>query len=245
MIRKKREKRKEKERKGKKRKGKMLEFHYFLLGIVILLALVYFYNDVEIRKDMERLSGAGNGGGVGAEEFSVLVDKKNQVPGSTAACRPFKWGRLTVVDDPNLPLDKKTEFQTEAEADVDANRLGKLDDDIVSNEGGTGERGACFGKEELMFDGIWKRKCSQNGLDRDCQWEIARGGGIRAGNGVCGGNVGKYCADDFFHFPEKCMPVGGEVFTGDQCAGLVKAKDNRKECCIDREDNWSGTVIQA
>lgn len=239
---------------------RMLELHYFLLGIVVLLALVYYTNEREMEGMGQTIRGVeGMGNSRGVETFdtgrgelkSVIVDGVAGSGGKVdkSVCRPFDYGRLVLLDDPNIPLDKKTEFQTEAEDEGHpVNRVGKLDDDIVSDEGNV-----CFGKSKLLFDGIWNRTCEQKGLDRDCKWKMVDGRSEWAGgwdrhtvpkncNRI---NEGKYCADKFFHFPDKCMPVGGEIYTGDQCDGKGVGKGLGKICCYEGSMDCDDTVIQA
>ena len=234
----------------------MLELHYFLLGIVVLLALVYYKNE----KEMEGLVG-GNGRYGEVENFdtgrgqltSVIADGEGMGDIDKSVCRPFDYGRLVLLDDPNIPLDKRTEFQTEAEDEGHlVNREGKLDDDIVSGEGEV-----CFGKIKLLFDGIWNRKCQQKGLDRDCKWKMVdrqsewAGGWDRHTVPKRCNNIieGQYCADKFFHFPDKCMPIGREIYFGDQCAGtggnIGEGKGLGKTCCYEGSMDCDDTVIQA
>ncbi len=243
----------------------MLELHYFLLGVVVLLALVYFYNELEINKEMMSKDMTSKETFITGRDglSSVIVEKKDVVDGGIGACRPFNYGRLIVLDDPNLPLDKTVEFQTEAEKDVMANRLGKLDgENIVSSGNNVGERGARFGKKRLLFDGIWERGCEQKGLDRECKWKMTGNGLGRSlvgwdrhtvpkscgGDGGNGRDNGTYGCSDFFHFPEKCAPIDGEIYFGDQCAGSVGGKGtavSEKVCCYEGSEMCDDTVIQA
>ncbi len=220
----------------------MLELHYFLLGVLILLSLAYFYNEMEMKKDlmMENFD-------TGRDELkSVIVGKNDAFKGGEGACRPFKYGRLIALDDPNIPLDKQTDFQTEVNSS--GGNGGKLDDDIVSHKGSVN-----FGIKKFLFDGIWDRTCDQEGLDRVCKWKMTKGGKSEWTSGWnrhsvpknCGEAPmeGKYSTDNFFHFPEKCMPIDGEIYIGDQCEGLLNKDDDVKRmCCYEDCDD---TVVQA
>lgn len=225
----------------------MLELHYFMLAVVVLLAMAYYYNEIELGKAVESIEGFDTKRG----ELKSVIVGKDAIAREKGACRPFNYERLVLLDDPNLPLDKKTVFQTEAEDEGHpVNRVGRLDDDLVSDEGKV-----CFGKTKLLFDGIWERKCEQEGLDRDCKWKLVGGNGESKWTGGwdrhtvpkrCGRVLeGKYCADKFFHFPEKCMPVGRDIYIGDQCGGVMEGKGKDDVCCYEGNENCDDTVIQA
>ena len=225
----------------------MLELHYFLLGIVVILALSYFYNEQELMKVKETFVDNNRG-----SLKSVIVEKKDVYndKNMTSVCRPFNYGRLVVLDDPNIPLDKQTEFQTEAEnVDHPVNRVDfdKLDSGAVSENGEYN-----FGKTKWLFDGIWDRNCKQNGLDRDCKWKMVdreskwTGGWDRHSVPEKCNRIleGKYGSNNFFHFPDKCAPVGQNIFTGDQCAGSyngdasnVSKGSKGKICCYENCDD--------
>lgn len=229
----------------------MLELHYFLLAVVVMLALAYYYNEIEIKGELEK--GMENFDTRRGELKSVIVEK-DAVEAAKGACREFDYGRLVLLDDPNIPLDRKTKFQTEAEDEGHpVNRVGRLDDDIVADDGNV-----CFGKTKLLFDGIWERGCKQEGLDRDCKWKMVRGKSEWEGGWdrhtvpkKCDRVLeGKYCADKFFHFPDKCMPAGGaEIYFGDQCAGtrgdIGEGKGLGRTCCYEGSRDCDDTVIQA
>lgn len=225
----------------------MLELHYFLLGIVIVLALVYYKNEKDLNFAMVEKFNTGRD-----ELKSVIADGVSVGNGKPdiSACKKFNYGRLIALEDPNIPLDKQTIFQTEAEdEDHMVNRVGKLDDDIVSDKGKY-----CFGKGKLLFDGIWDRTCEQQGLERDCKWNMIKGTSEWTGGWdrhsvpkrcPSVGNEGSYCADNFFHFPEKCLAVGQDVFTGDQCDGVGEGKGDGKVCCYEGTEKYDPTIVQA